>query len=158
MFGNLLSGLIGALIGGVLAYFGAVKSADKTIKANLKIRESEAATQATQRMSSALISYLAESEQNIKITSRWRVDNAKAKLSDRAWGIYSDQLQVFNLDLQLLLIEVYSDIIRYNSIVDYDMHAVSYGNGSVDFALTNEIDLIKPKLFQLKELLIMSGS
>ena len=133
---SLLSGfigsIIGAVIGGLLSYKGAVNAAKKQID-SLYAQEKESRTYAEKQQVEAMTSALAtEIEENIYLATNLRSGYSTSLLSTEAWTIYKGNLRALSSSLQLKLLNAYTEIRRFNTLVEYDRLKIAAGNGMMD--------------------------
>ncbi len=123
---SLISGIIGALIGGVLTYFGAINASKKQID-SLYALEKESRAYAERQEREAMTSTLAmEIEENIYLaTNLWvgysrqtLVVNTTSLLITEAWTTYRGNISSLPSSLQIKLLNAYAEIRQFNTLVE----------------------------------------
>lgn len=122
---SLISGVIGALLGGVLAYIGAINATKKQIDF-LYALEKESRTYAEKQQREAMTCALAlEIEENIYLaTDLWAgssprdVVNTTSLLSTEAWTTYRGNISSLPSSLQIKLLHAYTQIRQFNTLVE----------------------------------------
>ncbi|MFZ5366500.1 MAG: hypothetical protein ACOZBZ_04420 [Patescibacteria group bacterium] len=148
---NLLSGLIGAVIGGLLSYFGSIKAAEKSIKAVYEQESEKRKEEEEKARASTVKRLLAEVNENLALTENIMVNNAKIRFITEAWSTAKGDIYFLSEELQENLQKSYTKIHRYNVLVDYDLGKVSYGGGFLDQPLLKAAEEVKEALLSCKD-------
>ncbi len=142
LVGGLLGAIIGAVIGGYLSYKGAVDAAKKQIDfQNIQERKNRTYQEEQQKgiMKDAL---LVEIEENLKLAqslasgddinplakAAWDIYKGKSILTSEAWDIYKGNITKLSVPLQKNLLNVYIEVRKYNSLIEYERRKIPYGD------------------------------
>ena len=87
-----------------------------------------------------------EIKQNLKISQNWQINYAKALLATNTWNLYKGEVDFLKPDVLTNLINMYSEIERYNSLVIYERERVSMGHGAMDVAIQNQVKVVEDLL------------
>ncbi len=145
---SLLSGLIGsivgAIIGGVLSYKGALNATKKQVD-SLYAQEKESRMYAEKQQIQAMTSALAmEIEENIYLaTNLWvgfgssqtLVLHTTSLLSTEAWTTYRGNMSSLPSALQIKLLNAYTEIRQFNTLVEDNRLRYISGTRAVDEAI-----------------------
>ena len=132
---SLISGIIGALLGGILSYLGAINATKKQID-SLYAQEKENRTYIEKKQREALIcSFTTEIEENIYLaTNLWFGSshrniavNTTSLLSTEAWTTYKGNIWSLPSPLQTKLLSTYAEIRQFNTLVE-DARRYAPGN------------------------------
>lgn len=146
--------VIGALIGGIFAYRGAMDAVNRSIKA-LYDQERRAKNFERNKLQKVVkISMISELKQNIEILEKgYRVGFATMILTVESWMLYRGSIDFFPANIQERIINLYADISRYNSLIEYDKAYVASGRSGGESILTSKIQdqasLIKSALSEV---------
>ncbi|MBI2846012.1 MAG: hypothetical protein HYX86_05645 [Chloroflexi bacterium] len=148
---NLLSGFIGALVGGFLSYMGAIKAAERTIKATYQQEREKRKTEEEQTKHSIARRLLAEVSENLLLAEEVQIAHAKIRFITDVWSSVKGALFFLGEDLQEDLQRGYADIHRYNVLAEYEQVKVGYGTGYLDKAIIERGQKVKDSLMPCKE-------
>lgn len=113
--------VIGALVGGWFSYRGAMSSANKNIKALYDQEKRARASEKEKLQKIVKVALLSETKQNLSILQGgYRVGFATISLVNEMWNLYKGHIDFLSEPTQKCLIDTYSSISRYNSLVEYD--------------------------------------
>lgn|SRR3990167_912768 len=151
---SLVSGLLGALIGGYLSYKGAMDSAKKNIDAIYEQERKRRVYEKEKEGRKMLEALIAESKQNLILANKWKTHHNKTPFSTESWALYKGSIDYLDGEIQERVLSVYSEINRYNALIDYDKAVVPFGHGSMDQAIQNQAEevakLIEPMINDLE--------
>lgn len=155
--GNLLSGLIGVIIGSIIGaiatYFAAIRGAKVSIsesaKADLERRRSEE----EKLKRSMLNALLAEIDDNLKLAEKVQISHAKIRFLSDAYEQIKRRIDFIPSELIETLRAAYAEAARFNVLADYDQAKVSYGGGHLDESLRKQGDVAKGAFLSCKEVL-----
>jgi len=143
---SLISGLIGAVIGGILSYLGAIQATNRNIEATLKLENERLSRDKAIKHKTIKLAFSNEIKQNLKISQNWQINYAKALLATNTWNLYKGEVDFLKPDVLTNLINMYSEIERYNSLVIYERERVSMGHGAMDVAIQNQVKVVEDLL------------
>ena len=132
---SLISGIVGALLGGTLSYLGAINATKKQIN-SLYALEKENRTYIEKKHREAMIcAFATEIEENIYLaTNLWLGSsprsisvNTTSLLSIEAWSTYKDNIWSLPSPLQTKLLSTYAEIRQFNTLVE-DARRYAPGN------------------------------
>lgn len=148
---SLLSGLIGAIIGGFLSYLGSLKAAEKTVKA-LYQQEAEKKEEEKKELKRSVVNrLLVEVKENLSLSDNVQISHAKIRFITEIWSVVKSNIYFLNEELQENLQKAYSEIHRYNVLADYDQEKVPLTMGSLDSAIVERAQKVKEALLLCKE-------
>ena len=143
---SLISGLLGALIGGFLSYRGAMDATKKNIEALYEHERKRRVFDKEKQGRAMLEAVIAESKQNINLAIKWITSHSKTPFSTEAWSLFKGAIDYLDSDVQEKVLALYSEIARYNALVDYDKAVVPFGSGAMDSAIQAQAGVIKTML------------
>ena len=144
---NLLSGLIGAVIGAGATILASWFAIMKTAKMDLKRRRQQEYELKTRIIKSLEV----EIEDNIKLSEEVFISHAKVPFINDAYQLSKLNAPILPPELFGIISPVYAEIAKYNAIIGYDQrisNPVSWG--TFDSKFTEKNSVIKEKLFSLK--------
>lgn len=143
---SLISGLLGALIGGYLSYRGAMDATKKNIEALYEHERRRRVYDKEKQGRAMLEAIIAESKQNLNLAKKWATSHSKTPFGTEAWALFKGAIDYLDSELQEKVLSLYSEIARYNALVDYDKAVVPYGHGSMDNAIQQQAEVVKTTL------------
>lgn len=165
LISGLIGSVIGSIIGGLITFlvtrYSLQKTAtitsdsiDKTTKSTRRLdREKEFRANEKVRKSAAE-ALLTETNENVESINAWNKKRRKFRFSTDAWTIYKQAVANFDSELQQLLIAIYAEISRHNTLIDYDLN-LPVGSGGLDAEIERQINeinvLFAPLLNGLKK-------
>jgi hypothetical protein len=165
LISGLIGSLIGAIIGGFITFLITRYSLNKTAELTKETLEKSAddaiyLEQKKRRMAvrenldKALLAFYAECIENRKSIKRWKEYRTKFRFSNDAWNNYKLHLVTFSKPVQEDLIRIYTEIARWNTLIDYDVN-ISPGLGTLDAALERQMGEVEIALASITEELQM---
>ncbi|MGB3346419.1 MAG: hypothetical protein WBA71_04100 [Candidatus Humimicrobiia bacterium] len=148
---SLLSGLIGAIIGGFLSYLGSIKAAEKTVKALYQQEAKKKKEEEQELRRSVAKRLLAEVKENLSLSDEVQISHAKIRFITEIWSVVKGNIYFLKEELQENLQKAYSEIHRYNVLADYDQEKVPLTMGSLDSAIVERAQKVKKALLLCKE-------
>ncbi len=146
---SLISGLLGAIIGGWLSYRGAMDATKKNIDALYEQEKKRRVYDREKQGRAMLEALIAESKQNLNLATKWVTSHSKTPFSIEAWTLFKGSIDYLDNDVQERVLSLYSEIARYNALVDYDKAVVSFGSGAMDNAIQQQAGVVKAILDEL---------
>lgn len=147
---NLLSGLVGAILGAIFSYKATIKAAKISMRESAKL-EFERRQQQDNDLKRQVVSYLdSELEFNRSLTSNEQISHAKVRFMDKAFEMAKTNARNLPAGLIDLLSPIYIEIVRFNVLADYDQEKVAFGGGYLDEALKIQAKLIENKILEIK--------
>lgn len=165
---NLLSGLLGAVVGSITTLVATImsnkherewretdrKEANKVLKHEESIRSRDQDMEYKNKLLGILNSFRTEIDENIAILSSTLYE--KTILSKESWNINKGEIGRFPNGIKVLLVSTYSQISRYNSLLEEERVKVPYGNGGMDGRIQRVASEMKTCLESAKkELMIL---
>lgn len=151
---SLISGLLGALIGGYLSYRGAMDATKKNIDALYEQERKRRVFEKEKEGRKMLEALIAECKQNLLLAKKWRLHHSKAMFSTEAWSLYKGSIDYLDKEIQNKVLSAYSEINRYNALVDYDKSVLPFGHGGMDQPIQNQaeevVKLLEPLMNDLE--------
>ena len=146
---NLLSGLFGALLGGLITYFSTIKSIKETAKLDAERREKD-----KKILRSRLIQNInVEIRYNLSLTKKIQISYAKVRfLVDAYEGMRFHADLVHDSEILNKLQEIYIEIRKFNSLAEYEQAKMSPGTGTLDNDLEEQAKMIKNKIDTIVEI------
>ncbi len=148
---SLLSGLIGAIIGGFLSYLGSLKAAEKTVNALYQQEVKKREEEKKELNRSVVNRLLAEVKENLSLSDNVQISHAKIRFITEIWSAVKGNIYFLKEDLQENLQKAYSKIHRYNVLADYDQEKVPLTMGSLDSAIVERAQKVKEALSLCEE-------
>lgn len=122
---SLLSGLIGAVIGGLISYKGTMNAA-KTQIDHLYLQEKEKRKWDEKgKNKEALQAFYIETKENLESIVRWNQTHDYFRFGIEAWDLYKYTVKGFNPELVYKLIRAYSEMRRHNTSIDYHIELLA---------------------------------
>ncbi len=129
---NLLSGLVGSIVGAVIGAWATLKTSKDSLNAVYKQEHKRRAYNEKKQNISVIHGLLKELKENQAIAQDWQTKTNKVSMSREAWATYKGNTSFMPEKLQRNLPYTYYLVSNYNSYVEYDRTALSYGAGYVD--------------------------
>ena len=142
LLSGLIGSIIGAIVGGYLSYKGAMDSAKTQIEHLYKQEKEKRDYKEKQEEKIMFASILGEVKENLDLATKWQTSYSKSILSIETWSIYKGMIIYLPTTLQEKLIKAYTEIKRYNSLVDYDRARVAIGHGMLDQSIQQQAGIV----------------
>lgn len=147
---NLTSGLLGAIfgsiIGAIASYKAAIRGAQISIKETAKL-DIERRKQNEKQLKGQILRFVNEElESNLALAQNIRISHAKIRFNSQAFEMAKLNAQILPDEFILLILPVYIEVIRFNTLANYDQEKVSWGGGYLDDALEKQAVEIKNKI------------
>ncbi|MBI2443799.1 MAG: hypothetical protein HYV42_00975 [Candidatus Magasanikbacteria bacterium] len=150
-WGNLLSGFFGSIIGAGVTYFATIKSIRETAELDVQRR-----LEHERDLVKQILNYLKEElDFNLSLSDNIMVNGAKIRFLDKAYEMAKLNAGILPGDMIKTLNPIYREIIRYNSLVDFDQAALSYGDGRLDEAIFKQGTQVKLGIQKVLETYIL---
>lgn len=154
---NLFSGLVGAIVGGILSatgtYFATMRAAERTMTVAVEQEKSQRKEQETSLRGSLLRSLLAEINENLHFADNYEVRYAKVRLLTDSYEQMKRNLQLIPPEIIEPFREAYAAAMRFNKLVDYQETKVNPGAGTWDKDIAKMAGEAKEKFSECKRLL-----
>lgn len=140
---NLLSGLLGSIIGSLIGYKGAMNAAHEQVNHLYELEKQKKRQDRKDQEKQMLRSFYVEAQENIKLANKWGTHHAKAIMIKETWNLYKGSILSFDPGLQEALLKTYFEIDHYNALVEYDRMKVAYGSGSMDSVIQKQAGVVR---------------
>lgn len=144
----LLSGLFGAIVGGIFSYKGAMNATKTQIDHLYRQEKERRERDKKDQLKTAREALLTEAKENTESIMKWKSYRGKFRFAIEAWNIYKPFVSSLSQKLQENLLKSYTEIQRYNTLIDYDVHAPS-GHGINDAEIERRVTGAEQAISQL---------
>jgi hypothetical protein len=138
---SLFSGLLGAFIGAIIGYKGTVAAAKKQIDFLYSQERENRTYQEKQQEGVMKHTLLVEIKENLELAQNLAIGDANNVstyvardiykgnvLTSEAWDIYKGNITKLSDTLQTKLLQVYIEVRKYNSLIEYERFKIPYGD------------------------------
>lgn len=146
---NLLSGLLGSIVGSLIGYKGAMNAAREQINHLYDLEKQKRKLELKDQEAQILRSLIVEAQENNEIATSWKTNHAKTLMNKESWNLYKGSIRSLASDLRVILLKAYSEINRYNALVEYDRMKIPFGHGGMDAAIQQQAAVVKTALTEL---------
>ncbi len=122
---SLVSGLVGAVIGGFISSNGAVKASKVQIAYLHRQDKEKERREEKEREASALRAFYIETKENLESISRWKSTRDYFRFGIEAWDLYKSVVKSLKPEVVQKLIKAYSEMRRHNTSVDYHIELLA---------------------------------
>ena len=168
LLGGLVGTLIGAGVGGYLTYKGAIDAAKKQTDF-LYSQERENRTYQEKQQEGAMMHALKiEIEENLMLAKNLAIGDAENistydardiykgnVLTSEAWDIYKGNITKLSDILQTTLLQVYIEVRKYNSLIEYERIKIPYGdvylNPLIEEQAKKVVNICQPAIEELSK-------
>lgn len=148
VFLSLASGLIGSVVGAVATWLVSRNSIKSTFAKSIELDKKKRQQNERQNIKLAQLSILAESEENLESLNIWNQYRRKFRFNTHSWNAHKSSIQSFKPKVQKKLIQVYSKMSRFNTLIDYDLRT-PHGLGSKDAEIERQAEDVREALEKL---------
>lgn len=131
----LISGLFGAILGGLLSYIGSMRATRVQIDNLYKQEKERREWEGKEKEQEALRAFYIETKENIESINRWKKTHDFFRFGMEAWDSYKPVVKSLKPVISEKLIKTYSEVRRHNTSVDYHIELLaSSGEGFMGLA------------------------
>ena len=129
---NLLSGLVGSIIGAGVGAWATLKASKESLNGLYKQEKERRKYEERKQNTTVIHALFKELKENQAIAQEWQNKTNTVLMSREAWATYKGHVSFMPEELQGKLLYTYSLVSDYNSLVEYDRYKLSHGAGYVD--------------------------
>jgi hypothetical protein len=148
-FLSLVSGLIGAVIGGLFTLLASSRSVRVAAEKSFELEKERRGLDRKDSIKNMLCGLKTETYENLDSISSWETYRSKFRFSSDTWIIYKHLIPELQLALQETLIKAYTRISKHNTSIDYDLR-IPFGLGAKDAEIERMVVNVKEALINLK--------
>lgn len=142
---SLISGLVGAVVGGLFTLLATVHSIRRSAEEALALDAKKRKRDQSNQFKTAKKALLTETKENLESINHWKRYRGKFRFTAEAWTLYKHHIVDLSHSLQDLLLKAYTEMERYNTLISYDIH-VDYGTGYYDSEIERRIGVVAEDL------------